>query len=180
MKEKPCPSCGSSNVSVFYELENVPAHSVLLLGTREKAIQCPKRDIRLGLCQECGFIFNVIFDPSVHEYFSGYEATQSFSPTFNAFHKELAANLVARYGLHNKTVIEIGCGNGEFLGLLSELGNNTGIGFDPSFQAQRAQNTEDKRVTFIKDFYSEKYADHKADFICCKMTLEHIHETADF
>ena len=35
-------------------------------------------------------------------------------------------------------------------------------------------------VTFIKDFYSEQYTGHQADFICCKMTLEHIHPTSDF
>jgi hypothetical protein len=35
-------------------------------------------------------------------------------------------------------------------------------------------------VRFVKDFYSEKYADTPADFVCCKMTLEHIGPTADF
>jgi hypothetical protein len=35
-------------------------------------------------------------------------------------------------------------------------------------------------LTFIKDFYSAQYADYQADFVCCKMTLEHIQPTADF
>ena len=37
-----------------------------------------------------------------------------------------------------------------------------------------------ERVTFVKDFYSEKYSAYKADFVCCKMTLEHIHQTGEF
>jgi hypothetical protein len=35
-------------------------------------------------------------------------------------------------------------------------------------------------VTFIADFYSEEYTRYHADFVCCKMTLEHISDTAEF
>ena len=35
-------------------------------------------------------------------------------------------------------------------------------------------------VTFIRDFYSERYSGYQGDFVCCKMTLEHIPATADF
>jgi SAM-dependent methyltransferase len=181
MKEKAyCPSCGSFDINTFYEIKNVPAHSVLLLRTKEKALQYSKRDVKLGFCRQCGFIFNTVFDPSVHEYSPGYEATQSFSETFSAFHQKLAAELVERYGLRNKTIIEIGCGNGEFLTLLCDLGDNKGIGFDPAFREEQKQSSPGDKTTFIKDFYSEKYSAYKADFICCKMTLEHIHDTANF
>ncbi|UCG34751.1 MAG: methyltransferase domain-containing protein [Candidatus Omnitrophota bacterium] len=175
-----CPSCGKPNINVFYKVGNVPVHSVLNLDTREKAIQYPKGSVELGFCQYCGFIFNTVFDPSLPEYTSGYEATQTFSPTFNAFHQKLATELIKRYGLRNKTVIEIGCGNGEFLTLLCKLGDNKGVGFDPSFNAQRLPPEGKNRVSFIKDFYSEKYSNLDADFIYSKMTLEHIHDPADF
>ena len=35
-------------------------------------------------------------------------------------------------------------------------------------------------VEFIQDFYSQQYANHEGDFVCCKMTLEHIAPTGDF
>jgi hypothetical protein len=35
-------------------------------------------------------------------------------------------------------------------------------------------------VQFIADFYSEEYTRYHADFVCCKMTLEHIPDTAEF
>jgi len=176
----PCPSCGSVGMSIFYELEGVPAHSVLLLPTREAALGYPRGDIALGFCSTCGFISNVAFDPVLHEYSSAYEATQAFSPTFNAFADRLARRLIERYDLHDKTIIEIGCGQGEFLTLLCELGDNRGIGFDPAYDSERSPGPTQQSVTFIKDFYSETYADHCADFYCCKMTLEHIQHTADF
>jgi 2-polyprenyl-3-methyl-5-hydroxy-6-metoxy-1,4-benzoquinol methylase len=166
-------------MSLFYELHQVPVHSVLLLMTREQARNYPKGDITLGFCHTCGFISNVAFFPEVHEYSAKYESTQTYSPTFNAFHHRLASSLLERYDLHGKEIIEIGCGQGEFLTLLCELGQNRGIGFDPAYDPSRGAKQLDG-VTFISDFYSEKYVDYRADFVCCKMTLEHIHATAEF
>ena len=173
----PCPSCASTDLSVFYVVEQVPAHSVLLLATREQALNYPTGNITLAYCQACGFITNIDFDASLHEYSSRYEETQGYSSTFNAFHQQLAEHLIEKYDLRHKTVIEIGCGKGEFLRMLCELGDNSGVGFDPAYIPGRI--TSD-RVTFIKDFYSEKYASYTADFFCCKMTLEHIQDVAGF
>lgn len=175
-----CYTCGERDISVFCEMKNVPVHSVLLMSSREIAVNYPKGDIALGFCQNCGFISNVAFDPRMHEYSSRYEETQGFSPTFNTFHRNLANQLIRRHNLHNKDIIEIGCGKGEFLTMLCELGENRGVGFDPSYISERNQSEVRDRITFIRDFYSEKYANYHGDFICCKMTLEHIHLTADF
>jgi SAM-dependent methyltransferase len=167
-------------MQVFYEVEQVPVHSVLLLDTREEAINYPKGTIALGFCANCGFISNIAFDPTLHEYSSRYEETQGFSPTFNAFHRALADRLITRYDLHDKDIIEIGCGKGEFLTLLCEMGNNRGVGFDPAYISERNTSSAKDRMTFIKDFYSEKYTSYQGDFVCCKMTLEHIPDTAEF
>ncbi len=175
-----CPSCNKGEMDIFYTVESVPTNSCILLSSAQEAKDYPRGDINLGFCPSCGFISNTTFDKKLTEYSGRYEETQGFSGTFNKFHRALAERLIDRYDLHDKEVLEIGCGKGEFITLLSELGNNRGIGFDPGYDAQRNAETDNGKVTFITDFYSEKYADHKADFICCKMTLEHIHETNDF
>lgn len=180
LSQKTCPNCLQSELEIFYEVHRVPVHSVLLMPTRQVAVSYPKGDIALGFCRECGFITNTLFDPTVHEYSGNYEETQGFSPTFRAFHKRLAESLIAKYELRNKKIVEIGCGKGEFLSLICELGGNQGIGFDPAFVAERNPAAKDVDVTFIADFYSEKYAHVGADFFCCKMTLEHIPDTAHF
>lgn len=178
--KKSCPSCGSVEISLIYNVDNVPIHSVLLFKTKEKAIKYPKRNIELGFCNNCGCISNVSFDTGVHEYSDGYESTQIYSETFNVFARKLARSLIDRYDLQNKDIIEIGCGQGEFLTMLCELGKNRGIGFDPAYIPVRKENLGKDQVSIIKDFYSEKYADIQCDFLCCRMTLEHIYETADF
>jgi SAM-dependent methyltransferase len=175
-----CPSCSGRRMEVFFEIEEVPINSCILLGTREEALGYPRGRIELAFCRECGFISNMAFDPNLPEYSARYEETQGFSETFNAFHRKLAQRLIDRYDLHRKDVLEIGCGKGEFITLLAELGDNGGVGFDPGYREERSSDAVTQRIKFIKDFYSEKYADCQADFVCCKMTLEHIHPTAQF
>jgi len=175
-----CPSCAKGHMSIFYEVQGVPVNSVLLLPTREEALAFPKGDIALGFCELCGFISNVAFDPKEQEYSARYEATQAYSPTFTTFHRNLAQRLIDRYDLRNKTLIEIGCDKGDFLTMLCELGNNKGIGFDPAYVPDRIQSSAKDRMTFIADFYGEAYAKYAADFVCCKMTLEHISPVAEF
>lgn len=175
-----CPACGNNGMMMFYQADGVPVHSVLLMPTREQALTYPKGSIRLGLCDRCGFINNTTFDASLHEYSSRYEETQGFSSTFNAFHRSLGEKLIAEHNLRNKDIIEIGCGKGEFLMMLCELGNNRGVGVDPAYVEERNLSPAKDRVTFIKDLYSEKYTNLKGDFIACKMTLEHIHEPYEF
>jgi SAM-dependent methyltransferase len=175
-----CPNCGESRVEAFYEVQNIPVHSVLLMPTRESALVYPRRDLRLGFCPGCGFVSNMIFDPALHEYSTSYEETQAFSPTFNAFAKSLAQRWVEQYNLQGKSVLEIGCGKGEFLVLLVELGMGRGIGIDPAFVPERLRTPRVSRLEFIQDFYSEKYARLQTDVICCRHTLEHIASTGDF
>ena len=181
MSEKTqCPSCTSSDLRVFHRAKGVPVNSCLSLETREEALGFPTGDISLAFCESCGFIFNAAFDESLLEYSERYDPTQAFSGTFNRWHKKLAEDLVERYALKGKRIIEIGCGKGEFLTMLCELGANSGVGFDPAVDPKRTRSPEAGSAEFVQDFYSEKYAGHKGDFVCCKMTLEHIAPTGDF
>ena len=178
--DEQCHSCGSHEILPFYQVDNIPAHSCLLMPSRQAALEYPKKDLCLGFCQSCGFIQNTLFDPKVHEYSPLYEETQGFSPRFNQFAQDLAQRLIERYDLHNKDVLEIGCGKGEFLVLLCEMGKNRGIGLDPGYIKERTTSEAASRITFIQDFYSEKYTHLTADFICCRHTLEHIQPTRQF
>lgn len=175
-----CPNCELGKMVVFYEKDKAPVHSVVLLSSREQAINFTTGDIQLGYCDTCGFISNILFDASLHDYATDYEATQSYSPTFNAFAKRLAHRLIDDYDLHDKDIIEIGCGQGEFLTMLAEEGPSRGTGFDPAYRDEPIESEARDRLKFIADYYSEKYTDYQADFIVCKMTLEHIDKTAEF
>ena len=178
--EAVCPSCGGQKMSIFYDVKNIPVNNCVLLETEEQALNFPTGDITLGFCEHCGFISNIAFDPSKVDYSSVYEDQQCFSQTFNAFAQNLATRLIDKYELHNKNILEIGCGKGDFLALLCKLGPNSGVGIDPAYVHDRVHNEKSDNLMFIRDFYSEKYFDYRGDFVCCRHTLEHIPNTAEF
>ena len=175
-----CPNCGNHEISVFYEVDEVPVHSCLMMSSQSEAQDFPCGDVKLGFCDRCGFITNTLFDSKWSAYAPNYEDQQSYSPTFNKFSLKLANHLIDKYDLHNKDIIEIGCSKGDFLLLLCELGNNRGVGIDPSVVPGRVNSEAADRVTFIQDYYSEKHSEYVGDFICCRHTLEHIQPTSEF
>ena len=147
--------------------------------TKEEAQQCKRGNIELGFCGNCGIIWNTAFDPGLLGYSAPYEAPQMLSPTFNRYAEDLAKHLIKKHDLHRKDIVEIGCGDGRFLRLLCELGNNRGTGFDPSWQTENDKDLPEK-VKIIPDYYSARHATYGADLICCRHVLEHIHQPVPF
>jgi len=175
-----CPLCGRSNGRILYEASGVPVQSVRLFRSAEEAKACPRGAIRLSGCPACTFITNTAFDEKQVAYLPGYEPTQSFSPVFNRFHRQLAERLVVSYGLKGKEVLEIGCGQGEFLELLCRAGMRRGVGFDPAFDATHPPRVDGSRVTIVPEPYTAGRIDGRPDLVCCKMTLEHIADPVHF
>ena len=169
-----CAVCLAPGMEVFYTADGIPTNSCILLATRDEAIDCPQGDMRLALCHHCGFMRNLAFESALTEYSGRYEETQGFSGTFNAFHVSLADELIARHNLHKRDVIEIGCGKGEFLWLLADRGGNRCLGFDPSYSDGRLPALTRGSLRVVRDFFGDAGVEASADFICCKMTLEHI------
>jgi SAM-dependent methyltransferase len=175
-----CPSCGQPGMATFYEQEDVPSHSVLLLPTREEAVAYPRGTIRLAHCGACGFVANLAVDPALRRYSGECEETQSFSPRFREFAERLARDLVERHGIRDRSVVEIGCGKAEFLATLCELGGNRGVGIDPAAVPERLGPAASRRVRLIREYFSEDHFDLPADVVVCRHTLEHIPDTAAF
>jgi len=180
-RQRVCPVCLSEDITVFLEIDRVPVHCNVLLFTKKEALQASRGDIHLGFCQDCGHIFNKAFNPELMAYSQGYETSLHYSTRFQEYAKKTAEHLVERYRLFGKDIVEIGCGQGEFLNLLCYIGENNGVGFDPSYQPEdRDEQVASGQIRIIQDFYSEKYADQKADLICCRHVLEHVQNPRDF
>lgn len=175
-----CPVCSSKDITVFVEIPQVTVHCNLLWKTHSEALNVPKGDIKLGFCSDCNHIFNLVFKPELMVYDQSYENSLHFSSHFQSYAKSLATNLIKRYDLHNKDIIEIGCGKGDFLTLICELGNNRGIGFDINSGPEESDKLSAKGIMFVQDFYSNRYAHYKADLICCRHVLEHIYNPIEF
>lgn len=150
------------------------------MASHDEATGYPTADLELAVCPACGFITNPIYNPAWRDYGVRYEETQGYSKHFSEFLEDLADRMIARYGLRGKTVLEIGCGKGEFLALLCRKGDNRGIAIDPACIPQRIDASIADRITVIQDYYGPKYAHLQADVIICRHTLEHIPKAGEF
>lgn len=176
-----CPSCHDQVVSdVFYEHLGAPVHSCLLVDSREEALRFPTSDLRLTACPSCGFIWNIDFQPQVMRYSESYEETQAFSSHFRRFQTGLADRWIERYGLKERRLVEIGCGKGDFLVDICQRGDNHGIGIDPSYRPDRADPQTAGQTSFLQELYEPKHTRIDCDFLCCRHTLEHIHQPREF
>ncbi len=175
-----CPLCESADTHVFIVVPQVPVYCNLLWETHEDALAAARGDIELGFCRNCGYVYNIAFEPDLMQYTQAYENSLHFSPRFQAYAEGLANRLIERHNLYGKDIIELGSGQGDFLRLLCNLGGNRGLGFDPSYAPEQELDADSAQVRFIQDYYSEKYAGYQADLICCRHVLEHIQNPVQF
>ncbi|MFQ5964653.1 MAG: class I SAM-dependent methyltransferase [Candidatus Scalinduaceae bacterium] len=175
-----CPSCGSLDPVIFYEQEAIPIDSCRLLSNSVEAKGFPRGSLRLGFCKTCAFIWNTGFDPLVQDCSASYEETQEFSPRFQEFTRKIARHLIKKYQLYGKSILEIGCGQGEFLELMCQLGDNCGVGIDQNFVERQTGSEANQRITFIRDYFSERYGYMIGNFVICRHMLEHTQPVRDF
>jgi hypothetical protein len=175
--ERPCPACGAPTLRTFYSVRGIPVQSNLLVNNAGESKAFPTGDVLLAQCDTCAFITNAAFDEARLMMSTAYEASQACSPTFGSFAKKLAQQWIERHDLRGKTLIEIGCGQGEFLEMICGLADARGIGFDPVVRRERSDRAD---AVFIAGPF-EDFADRvEGDFIFCRHTLEHIADPLKF
>jgi SAM-dependent methyltransferase len=171
-----CPVCTSEDIIDLLDVGELPVLCNQLCSSGPAARDVALGRIRLGFCRDCGHVFNPAFDGSKLRYSPEYENSLHCSGMFQRYADDLVKQLVERYDLRHKRVMEVGCGQGDFLTSLCAAGDNIGFGFDPSYGG----GNEDPRVTIRPVSFAEIDGNHEADFVCCRHVLEHIDEPREF
>ncbi len=169
-----CPVCENGKTALLLEIPNAPVFCNQICASRDEALAAPLASIELSFCGNCGHLFNSVFAPEKMDYNPDYENSLHFSPRFQAYADDLAAGLIRRYGLRDKLILEIGCGQGDFLKALCSMAPNRGLGFDPGYQGARDPDPAGSCVTILPEGFSETRASRDAALICCRHCLEHI------
>jgi 2-polyprenyl-3-methyl-5-hydroxy-6-metoxy-1,4-benzoquinol methylase len=173
-----CRLCDGGPLQAGLRAVGLPVHTVVLCGDARDAQREPTGDLVLVCCENCGFVFNAAYRADLQDYGSAYESTQSFSPTFNQFNRALAAEISARIdnrgGAARGEVVEVGCGQGEFLALLREHGCQNLRGFDPAFDPARSAVAHCDDIPIDAGWFEPSAQPGTAAAIVCKMTLEHV------
>ena len=159
----------------------MPANDVFVMESRDEAERYPRGDIELAVCKRCGFVQNNRFDPQRVQYSPRCEESQACSETFSSFAGELAENIVGRFELEGKSVLEIGCGKGDFLKSVCRGRSIAGIGVDPAYRGNSALDRSGERPRFVRDVI-ENHPDlvRGADAVVCRHMLEHIAQPLKF
>jgi hypothetical protein len=174
-----CPACDTGRTIDFFAAR-LPVDVGRLFISEDEARRATFGKVDLCFCTSCGFVHNRSFEPDRLKFAPGYEASLIHSPLFRSFTNSVATRLIERYDTRSKTIVEIGCGKGEFLSLICRMGANTGYGFDPSLSANRIEPAGEGRVQLISDYYDERYSQITPDLLCSLSVFEDIQCPVEF
>jgi hypothetical protein len=113
-----------------------------------------KATLSLDYCGNCSHVFKGTYDDDLTGYEEEYENSQMFFPLFRQYAEELSDQLIAKYNLHSKHIVEINSGQGELLGIICARGNNIGVSFGPSYKPRPGDDIP-SNVCFVTDYYTK-------------------------
>ena len=175
-----CPLCERPSAGPFVEVEALPVHVGVLWRTQGAAADAPRGPMHMHLCAACGYVWNAAFDPGLVDYEQDYDNALHGSALFRTFESATVEHLVDRYDLHGRTIVEIGCGDGRFLGLLCEAGGNRGVGFEPGYRPERRSEAASQRVEVLAEPYTADHPRRRADLVAARQVLEHMNDPVGF
>jgi len=173
-----CPGCGARCRGLPYVFRRQPVVLNYRFASTTEARRVPRRDVSLRQCRECGLVFNATFDPSVIPYDERYENRQCFSPAFTSHLEALGTDLVDRWQLRGRTVLEVGCGKGDFLRLIARLGDLSGSGYDTSYEGPPGD--PGGRLQFFRRYVGPADVTGTVDLVLCRHVVEHVPEIGEF
>jgi SAM-dependent methyltransferase len=165
-----CPLCQESNLSLIYEVRDIPVFQNKVYESVEAARNAQTANVSLVLCKSCSFVFNSSFDMNIMNYDAQYQNEQAYSCYFQNYLDGIL-NLLASEGFRTKRITEIGCGKGYFLEKLQKH-NFEVTGFDPAYEGNNPK--------IIKDYFTGKYSHLNADLFILRHNIEHIQNPLDF
>ncbi len=171
-----------------------------LLPTRNEALHSRAVDLHFRRCDDvegCGFVWNAAFDVDSATYAPGYVNDQSQSAGFRSHLAQVRVRIAKMAESAPGEILEIGCGQGDFLRELCAITNRAGVGFDPAFDVQSERNPSrplsrgggsslgDNRVSgktghgvrvhqAVFDDAAIGQVDGQASVVICRHVLEHL------
>jgi hypothetical protein len=128
-----CDACGRGSLEPFADLGEIPVLCGVHWADRAEALASPSGRMVLAYCGNCAYVRNVAFEPELMVYDRTMDTNLHHSPAFQQFTADLVAHLTDRFALAGKRVVDIGCGQGEFLRELCQHAGCTGVGYDAMY-----------------------------------------------
>jgi SAM-dependent methyltransferase len=173
-----CDACADATLVPFADLGDIPVLCGVHWAGAADAAASPVGRMRLAYCPSCAYVRNVAFDPALMVYDTTMDTNLHHSPAFQAFSAELVKHLADRYRLAGKRVLDIGCGQGEFLRELCHTAGATGVGYDAMYAA--AEGPDASGAEFHSGYAPRGAALPDFDVFTSRHWFEHIEDPYDF
>jgi SAM-dependent methyltransferase len=156
----------------FADLGDIPVLCGVHWADADAAAASPVGRMTLAYCPGCAYVRNVAFDPDIMVYDTTMDTNLHHSPAFQAFSAELVKHLADRYELSGKRVLDIGCGQGEFLRELCHTAGCSGVGYDAMYAGP--VGTDASGATFHSGHAPRGAALPDFDLVTSRHWFEHV------
>ena len=178
--QQTCLACGGHIHYPLYNPPQQPMGMINLPRTVRDAHGVPRYPLNFRVCAMCSHVFNIDFDYSAIPYSDNTNLMYNRGATWHRHMERMVDVLVDTYGAAGKTVVDIGCGDGMFLGLLSDRGIGCRcIGFEPGMEAI---NAERSGLTVYRDYFDpqRELKRIRPDILLCRHVIEHLEAPRQF
>jgi len=170
-----CRLCGQHALEIWFELQRSPRNISRLLTAKDLQND---RAIRLPVlrCRSCGFVQVEITNQSID--YDDYALSWMHIKTLRDYREQLAADFTQALSSLALPVLDVGCGSGDFLKLLSERGLDA-IGIEPSSSLVEIARSSGYQV--IQDYVRpESLEALSLGGFTCLQVLEHLESPVSF
>jgi SAM-dependent methyltransferase len=176
---KKCIICGGDRLEkIFNPDSNQPLSRYALSDNKKQAINSDKFPITVFGCKNCMHFFNFAFDSNAISYKDdNVQEGRPFSLAYTNYQKKKASMILERYVFEDQTILEIGCGNGEFISQFSK--KNKLIGYEPSPESLEVRNN----IEVINEYFIPDVKLHKnlkPSLIIMRHVLEHVSNPLEY
>jgi 2-polyprenyl-3-methyl-5-hydroxy-6-metoxy-1,4-benzoquinol methylase len=172
-----CDACGEDRLVPFADLGEIPVLCGVHWEAHGDAVASGVGRMHLAACPRCAYVRNIAFEPGKLVYDTTMDTNLHFSPAFQKFSADLVESLNERYDLSGKLVVDIGCGQGEFLRELTHVSGATGVGYDAMYAGEVG---EQGAVTFHSGFAPRGAGLPPYNFFTSRHWFEHIDDPYEF
>jgi SAM-dependent methyltransferase len=173
-----CEACAEATLVPFADLGDIPVLCGVHWADADAAAASPVGRMVLAYCPSCAYVRNVAFDPELMVYDTTMDTNLHHSPAFQAFSADLVKHLADRFRLGGKRVLDVGCGQGEFLRELCHTAGCTGTGYDAMYAG--AEGPDPSGAVFHSGYAPRGAGLPAFDMVTSRHWFEHINDPYEF
>lgn len=185
MNPMTCPVCSSESYQLIFHRKKTPVLQNAVYRSERSAREAPTGDLRILKCDHCGFAWNGSFDPKLIAYTEEYDNSQTHSEAFSLHLATRAARIIGTIPKSGSAhIVEIGCGQGDFLRSLLDLTSATdairATGFDPAYRGMEPHRTN---LDIFPEYFTAESAARlvsEPTILLSRHTIEHVPDPIAF